>query len=98
MGQLTTPVALRVIRSALRQVEEVRQLLRALGDHEDTLDLAARFRQVAKRLTCSKPDQRAVTLYGKLTLAFHRLGLTLDKSFYPPPSGDDSVAIQVKKA
>lgn len=87
-SRVTQAGALRVIRSALRQAEKVRELLRALGDNEETLALAARFHRMTKELTRSEAGPQAARLYGRLTLAFHRLRLTLDEKFYPAPPGD----------
>lgn len=85
-GKVTRSSALRVIRSALQEADEVRQLLRALGDMEESLALAARFHRMTRSLTRVVPGLKTAELYGRLTLAFHKLRLTVDKAFYPAPS------------
>jgi hypothetical protein len=84
-GETTPDRALRVIRTARKGAEEVRELLNALGDTNDGLALSARVRRLTRRFNRSKPDRNAAEVYGQLTLAFHGLNLTLSKEFYPRP-------------
>jgi hypothetical protein len=82
-GQLSQQQALRLVRTALRRAETVRKLLRALGDHDETTALAERVRRATRRVRRAAPDPKSAELYGRLTVAFHRLGLLLSRSFYP---------------
>jgi hypothetical protein len=82
---VTPGEALKVIRATRRRAEKVRKLLRALGDDEETCSLAARFRRMTKALQRAEPDAARAELYGRLTLAFHKLRLALNDSFYPAP-------------
>lgn len=84
-GRVTPGEALKVIRATRRRAEKVRKLLRALGDDEETCSLAARFRRMTKALQRAEPDAARAELYGRLTLAFHKLRLALNDSFYPAP-------------
>jgi Fe-S-cluster containining protein len=80
-----TPVseALRVIRTARERADNVRRLLRELGDAEEHLALASRFRRLAKRLEKAGLDKDTALLYGQLTLAVHSLNVLLSEAFYP---------------
>jgi hypothetical protein len=82
-GKTSEQQALRLIRTALRRAEAVRKLLRALGDHDEATALAERMRRTTRRLRRAVPDAKSAEVYGRLTLAFHRLGLLLNRSFYP---------------
>jgi len=84
-GRVTHGEALKVIRATRRRAEKVRKLLRALGDDEETLSLAERFRRMTKGLQRAELDAARAELYGRLTLAFHELRLALNDSFYPAP-------------
>jgi hypothetical protein len=54
-----------------------------LGDTEETLALAVRFRRTVRRLERSKLDGRAADLHAQLTLAVHDLNRLLAEAFYP---------------
>ena len=82
-GQNSPAQALRIIRSANRRADKVRDLLRALGDKHESAALSVRFRKTAKRLQTTGPDAETADTYGQLTLAFHDLNLLLGDAFYP---------------
>jgi len=82
-GTIRQANALRVIRRARRQAEKVRKLLRSLGDEDETLALAQRYRRMAKRLRRKPAEPEVAQLFGELTVAFHKLSVTLQQSFYP---------------
>jgi hypothetical protein len=84
-GAATRGSALRIIRAARRQAEKVRALLVALGDTEESVSLAQRFRNTRKRLEQTQPDKKAAGLYSQLTVAFHKLSILIGESFYPAP-------------
>jgi Fe-S-cluster containining protein len=84
-GTATQTEALRIIRNARRRVDKVKSLLHALGDKDETIALARRFRRLSRRLERSELDEKAARLYGELTLAFHDLSLLLSEAFYPAP-------------
>jgi hypothetical protein len=85
-GRLSRKAALRVIESARRQAEKVRDLLRLLGDTDEGTALANRFRRMVKRLERSDPDPELAEIHGRLSVAFHELNLILSKEFYPAAS------------
>lgn len=75
--------ALSKIRRTRQQVATVKRVLGELGNHEEHLALAGRFRRTARRLENSHLDQRSAELFGQLTLAVHDLNLLLSEAFYP---------------
>jgi hypothetical protein len=74
--------ALSVIRAARARSQKVRELLRNLGDSDETAALADRFRQVTRHMERANSDERAIELYGRLTLAFHDLTQLIHEAFY----------------
>lgn len=84
-GGATEAEALRVIRSTRRQAEKVRRLLRALGDKDETVALAERFRRMTRRLQRETVNDANAALYSELTLAFHDLTVLIHEAFYRPP-------------
>jgi Fe-S-cluster containining protein len=81
-GRLKAPAALAVVRNAKALVENVRSLLRSLGDTEETAALATRFRRTARRLQQVGAGKAESATYSELTLAFHELNLLLSESFF----------------
>jgi uncharacterized protein len=86
-GRTEPDAALRVIRTAQQRAEKVRSLLRALGDTEEGVALAARFRRTAKRVEGAELKDEAAEEYAQLTLAVHDLNLLLAEAFYPGRAG-----------
>jgi Fe-S-cluster containining protein len=84
-GRVSQHEALRVIHATLRRVEKVRNLLWELGDKDEKTALADRFRRLSRRFERPEPNPRAAEQYGRLTVAFHQLSVTLQESFYPGP-------------
>lgn len=86
-GAVTPAAALRRIRKTRKQVETVKSLLRELGDLDEALSLAKRFRRTSKRLEKDGFDEAGAERFGKLTLALHNLNLLLGAEFYPGTGG-----------
>ena len=82
-SRLSSKAARRIIDLARARAERVRRLLRRLGDSDETMALAARFRRTSRRLERFGLDQVTAKLYGKLTLAVHDLNRLIAKAFYP---------------
>ena len=74
--------ALRTIRAARRRAAKVIDLLRQLGDENETLALSLRFQTTQRRLERDLPDEETAALYADLTLAVHDLNLLLREKFY----------------
>src|SRR5262249_5509119 len=82
-GRMKTEAALRVIGTARQHAENVRRLLRELGDDEEHVALSLRFRRMKQRLEANLPDEEIADTFGRLTLAVHELNLLLSEAFYP---------------
>jgi Fe-S-cluster containining protein len=82
-GETELEKALRIIRSTLRRVKKVKQLLRELGDADETVALSNRFRRVKRRLESGPLDRDSAGKFGDLTLAMHDLNILLSEKFYP---------------
>jgi hypothetical protein len=81
-GRLQRADALRIIGTARDRVEKVRQGLRALGDMDEDVALAARFRRTAQRMKKLALDEEKAETYARLTLDVHDLNLLLSTAFY----------------
>ena len=86
-GQVEVPAALRDIRKALRQADEVRRLLRELGDRDEQTPLDLRFKRTRQRLENGLGDDQIADLSSHLSLAVHQLNLLLREKFYPGSDG-----------
>ena len=75
--------ALRTVRIAQRRAEKVRQLLRELGDTDESLALSLRFRRTKRRIESGSASDTQVEIYADLTLAVHELNVVLSREFYP---------------
>ncbi len=84
-GDVDYARAERLVRFARRQIGTIDQLLRSLGQTDDKA-LASRFRELTKRLEKGQSDLKTARLFGKLTVAFHKLNQVLQQHFYSPPS------------
>jgi hypothetical protein len=84
-GQTDTAAALRTIRLARQRADNVRRLLRAVGDADDHLALSLRFRRTKQRLEAGFPHHATADRFAELTLAVHDLNVLLGQSFLPDP-------------
>jgi chromosome condensin MukBEF ATPase and DNA-binding subunit MukB len=84
-GDVDYAQAERLVRSARRRIATIDKLLRRLGQTDDKA-LASRFRDLTKRMERGQPDPKTAQLFGKLTVAFHKLNQLLQQHFYSPPS------------
>ena len=76
-------VALRTLRVMRHRADQVRALLREIGDMDETLALSLRFKRTKKRFEASPPDDARAEAFSRLTLAMHDLNLWLRGKFYP---------------
>jgi uncharacterized protein len=82
-GKLSVALARRTIGAALEQGGRVGELLRKLGDTEESLALSRRFQRMQKQIHRRELTEEAAALYGQLTLAVHDLNRLLQQEFYP---------------
>jgi len=85
-GRVTFPAAARRVTTAKRRANQVRRLLRALGDHDEQRALGERFHRTSERLEAGTADAAARALYADLSLAVHRLKLEAHAHFHTPPA------------
>ncbi len=81
-GRITFAAALRLVKRARRQADQVRRLLRELGDFEDHRSLSERFRRTQRRLESGRADGAAADTFAELSQAVHRLFLLMHERFY----------------
>lgn len=90
-GRVSFAAAARRVTTAKRRANQVRRLLRALGDHDEQRALGERFHRTSERLEAGPADAAAHALYADLSLAMHRLKLEAHAHFHtPPPETPDS--------
>jgi Fe-S-cluster containining protein len=85
------PAALKVIRQTRAQADEVRRLLRKLGDTGEHLALAKRFKRVKRKMEAGElpaglDAETAYDRFAELSLAVHSLDMRLRTKFYPDPT------------
>lgn len=86
-GQTELAAALKTIRAARQRADQVRRLLRALGDADERLALSLRFKRTRRRLEAGGFDDASADTFGELTLAVHALNVLLSSRFYPGGQG-----------
>ena len=96
-GHTQRDAAEEVIRTARRRADEVLSLLRQLGDNEEQLPLATRFRLTSRHVGAQQLDEETAELYGRLTLAAHSLNVLLAEAFYPGAGAENRFAETVKR-
>jgi Fe-S-cluster containining protein len=82
-SQTESTDAVKIIRSALRRVKKIKQLLQRLGDTDETLALSKRFRRMQRKLESAPLNKETARIFGELTLAVHDLNRLLSEKFYP---------------
>ena len=81
-NRITFVAALRSVQKGRRQADQVRRLLRRLGDTDEHRSLSDRFRRTQRRLESGGADASAGAAFAELGLAMHRLHLLAHKTFY----------------
>jgi Fe-S-cluster containining protein len=78
--------ALKTIRETRKVADQVRCLLKQLGDGDSHLPLSRRFSRMRRRFESGglkAMDEDLTEEYAELTLAVHKLQLLLQRGFYP---------------
>ncbi len=86
-GQIDLAAAARVVRKGRRLADEVRQLLRQLGDQDEHRGLGERFFRMQCRMEEERPDAEALATFADLSLAVHRLKLLAHEKLYTRADG-----------
>ena len=81
-GRITFADALRLVKQARRKADNIRRLLRKLGDTEEYRPLGDRFRRTQRRLESGIADEVAGGTFAELGLAVHQLNLLAHEKFY----------------
>lgn len=81
-GRVSWASALRVVKQARRRADQVRGLLRQLGDHDEHRALGERFHRTSERLEAGEGDISARAAYADLSLAVHHLKRQAFAKFY----------------
>ncbi len=84
-GRIEFAAALRLVKQARRQADNVRRLLRKLGDTEEHRSLSERFRRTQRRLESGSVDAAAGDTFAELSLAVHKFKLLAHEKFYTRP-------------
>ncbi len=79
--EVSEKLALKCIQEARDEAENVRAILRELGDTEETLPLNRRYQRMMRRPIDLSASKRLVDLRGKLMLAVARLAELLERDF-----------------
>lgn len=86
-GEMDLAAAARVVRKGRRLADQVRELLRQLGDHEEHRGLGERFFRMQCRMEEERPDAEALAVFADLSLAVHRLKLLAHEKLYTRADG-----------
>lgn len=81
-GRIGFTAALRQVERARQQADNIRRLLRTLGDTEETRPLGERFRRMQRRMESTITDAEANHTFSELGLAVHRFNLLAHDKFY----------------
>jgi uncharacterized protein len=81
-GRTTFTAALPLVKQARRRADNVRRLLRELGDTDEHRALGERFHRTAERMESGNAEEAAKNKFADLSLAMHRLKLLLHNRFY----------------
>jgi Fe-S-cluster containining protein len=84
-GRISRDAARRLVRQGRQRAARVRDLLNALGNHEEHLSLDERFQRARRDLESGAADPAAGDLFAELGLAMHRLNLLAESRFHTRP-------------
>ena len=80
--RVTFAASLTLVKHARRRADNVRRLLRELGDTDEHRALGERFHRTSERMESGNADEAAKAKFADLSLAVHRLKLLLHNRFY----------------
>lgn len=81
-GKITFAAGLRTVKQARRRADQIRRLLRKLGDNDEHRALGERFHRTSERLEAGGGDAAAKATYADLSLAMHHFKLQAYDRFY----------------
>lgn len=81
-GRMPFEGALRLVKQARRKADNIRQLLRKLGDTDEQRSLGDRFRRTQRRMEAGGVDAEAGETFAELGVAVHQFNLLAHDKFY----------------
>lgn len=81
-GRITFAAALRLVKQVRRKADNIRRLLRKLGDTEEHRPLGDRFHRTQLRLGSGVADEATAHTFSELGLAMHQHNLVVCGRFY----------------
>jgi hypothetical protein len=81
-GRTKFSAALRLVKKARRQADNIRRLLRKLGDTDEHRGLNDRFVHTQQRMESGAADATAANTFADLSLAVHSFDLLTHEKFY----------------
>lgn len=81
-GRVTFAASLPLVKRATRRADNVRRLLRELGDTDEHRAVGERVHRTSERMESGNADEAAKSKFADLSLAVHRLKLLLHDRFY----------------
>lgn len=80
-GEVTERAALKTIQATLRRAENVRRILRELGDTDESVPLSRRYQRLMREPIDLSADERIGDLRGELMMAVAELVGALEQEF-----------------
>ena len=81
-GRITFAAALRWVKQARRKADNLRRLLRQLGDTDEHRPLGDRFHRTQRRMESGLTDEATAHIFSELGLAMHHFNLLAHEKFY----------------
>lgn len=81
-GRIDSAAALKLVKMARRRADNIRRLLRELGDIDEHRSLSDRFRRTQRRLESGHANPAAVDTYAELSVAVHEFDLLKHAKLY----------------
>jgi uncharacterized protein len=81
-GRIKSAAALRLVKQARQRADNIRRLLRKLGDTDEHRPLGERFRRTQRRLESGVADEAEGHTFAELGLAVHAFNLLAHEKFY----------------
>lgn len=91
-GRIKFSAALRLVKQARQLANQIRGLLRELGDTAEHHSLSERFRRTQRRMESETTDATAGDTFAELGLAMHALHLLTHEKFYTKAERSDSAS------
>jgi hypothetical protein len=81
-GRIAEAAALRLVNKTRRKADNIRRLLRELGDTDETRSLGDRFRRTQRRMEAGGVDAEVGETFAELGVAVHQFNLLAHDKFY----------------